>query len=240
LSKCKHLGVLHLSDEIGLDIALLLNMQLDDEKNSERISMIERLYALGIFSLLVSLGLPLEGAIPELPSTPAGKVLAGYLDALNSGDKEKLQGFVKTHRPDRPDALDRMLNLRWNTGAFDLYSIESSQPLNIQAVLREREGNENYERMTVTVSDGEPAIITQISLAVITPPAGAPIPQRLAEPAAIEAWKAELDKATSAGRFSGVWLWAKNGKVIASAPEARRIAREESTTRSRHDSASVR
>jgi hypothetical protein len=44
------------------------------------------------------------------------------------------------HRPDRPDALDRMLDLRWNTGGFDLYSIESSQALNIQAVLHEREG----------------------------------------------------------------------------------------------------
>src|SRR5205823_9553842 len=94
----------------------------------------------GIFSLLVaafSLGLPLAVASPELPSTPAGKVLAGYLEALNSGNKDKLEAFVKAHRPDRPDALDRMLDLRWNTGGFDLYSMESSQALNIQAVLHE-------------------------------------------------------------------------------------------------------
>src|SRR5438093_12332871 len=64
-----------------------------------------------IFSLLVaafSLGLPLAGASPELPSTPAGKVLAGYLEALNSGNKDKLEAFIKAHRPDRPDALDKM------------------------------------------------------------------------------------------------------------------------------------
>ena len=121
----------------------------------------------GIFSLLVaalSLGLPLAGAPPELPSTPAGKVLAGYLEALNSGNKDKLEAFIKAHRPDRPDALDRMLDLRWNTGGFDLYSIESSQALNIQAVLHEREGNGTYNRMSVTVSDGDPAVITNISL----------------------------------------------------------------------------
>src|SRR5882757_325612 len=125
------------------------------------------LYRRGIFSLLVaafSLGLSLAAASPELPSTPAGKVLAGYLEALNSGNKDKLETFIKAHRPDRPDALDRMLDLRWNTGGFDLYSIESSQPLNIQAVLHEREGNGRYNRMSVAVSDGDPAVITNISL----------------------------------------------------------------------------
>src|SRR6267142_1620491 len=103
----------------------------------------------GIFSLFVaalSLGLALAGAPPEFSSTPAGKVLAGYLEALNSGNKDKLEAFIKAHRPGRPDALDRMLDLRWNTGGFELFSIESSQALKIQAVVREREGNGRYNR----------------------------------------------------------------------------------------------
>jgi CubicO group peptidase (beta-lactamase class C family) len=158
----------------------------------------------------------MAGASAELPSTPAGKVLAGYLEAVNSGDKNKLEAFIKAHRPDRPDALDRMLDLRWNTGGFDLYSVESSQALNIQAVLHEREGNERYNRMSVSVSDGEPAVITNISLMVIPPPAGAPVPERLTQRAAVGAWTAEIDKAAANGKFSGVWLWAKNGKVITS------------------------
>src|SRR5882757_1522889 len=152
------------------------------------------LYTRGIFVLLVaalSLGLSLAGAPPELPSTPAGKVLAGYLEAVNSGNKDKLEVFVKAHRPDRPDALDRMVDLRWNTGGFDVYSIESSQALHIQAVLHEREGNGTYNRMSVTVSDGAPAVITNITLVLIPPPAGAPVPQRLTEPAAVAAWTAE-------------------------------------------------
>src|SRR5215831_11807372 len=151
-----------------------------------------------IFSVLVaalSLGLALAGAAPELPSTPAGKVLAGYLEALNSGAKDKLEAFIRAHRPDRPDALDRMLDLRWNTGGFDLYSIESSQALNIQAVLHEREGNGTYNRMSVTVSDGDPAVITKITLNVIPPPDGAPVPGRLTQRAAVAAWEAEIDKA---------------------------------------------
>jgi len=59
-------------------------------------------------------------------------------------------------------------------------------------------------------------VITNISLVVIPPPAGAPVPERLIQPAAVAAWQAEIDKAASAGKFSGVWLWAKNGKVITS------------------------
>src|SRR5882672_2513017 len=177
------------------------------------------LYMRAIFSLLVaalSLGLALAGASPELPSTPAGKVLAGYLEALNSGNKDKLEAFIKAHRPDRPDALDRMLDLRWNTGGFDLHSIESSQALIIQAVLHEREGNGTYNRMSVTVSDGDSAVITNISLVVIPPPAGAPVPERLTQRATVAAWQAEIDKAASAGKFSGMWLWAKTGKALTS------------------------
>jgi D-alanyl-D-alanine carboxypeptidase len=172
-----------------------------------------------MFSLLVaslSLGLTLAGAPPELPATPAGKVLAGYLEAVNSGNKDKLEVFIKAHRPDRPDALDRMVDLRWNTGGFDVYSIESSQALNIQAVVHEREGNGTYNRMSVTVNNANPAVITNISLVRIPPPAGAPVPRPLTQEAAVASWRTEIDKAASAGKFSGVWLWAKNGKTITS------------------------
>jgi CubicO group peptidase (beta-lactamase class C family) len=173
------------------------------------------LLSLLVASLSLTSTLP-AAASPELPDTPAAKVLAGYLHALDSGDKNELEAFAKTHRPDVPDALDRMLNLRWNMGAFDLVSIESSEARSLQAVLREREGNRRYERMSVTVSDGDPAVITNISLAVIPPPAGAPVLARLTQREAVAAWNAEIAKAASAGKFSGVWLWARNGKVLTS------------------------
>ena len=107
-----------------------------------------------------------------------------------------------------------MLDLRWKTGGFDLFSIEFSQALNIQVVLPEREGNGNYNRMPVTVSAGDPAVITNISLFVISPPAGTPLRARLTQETAVAAWTAEIDQAAAAGKFSGLWLRAKNGNTI--------------------------
>src|SRR6266481_7465573 len=131
--------------------------------------------------------------------------------------RDRREHFI--HRTDAEPRVGRVVDsclaIRLGPGARR-DSIESSQALNIQAVLREREGNGNYNRMSVTVSDGEPAVITNISLAVIPPPAGAPVPQRLTQRAAVAGWEAEIDKAASTGKFSGVWLWAKNGKTITS------------------------
>jgi D-alanyl-D-alanine carboxypeptidase len=172
----------------------------------------------GMFPLLVAilcLASSMSAESLDLPATPAGKVLAGYLDALNSGDSKKLEAFVRTHRLDRPAAVDIMLDLRWNTGGLDLHSIESSEPLNIHAVLLEREGG-RYNRMSVAVNAANPPVITNITLVVIPPPPGARVPERLTQPAAVAAWKAEIDNAALNGKFSGVWLWAKNGETITS------------------------
>jgi hypothetical protein len=171
-----------------------------------------------VWLLLVALSLSqsLVGAAPELPSTPAGTVLAGYLDALNVGTKDKLEAFVRAHRPDRPGAVGIMLDLRWNTGGFDLHSVESSQPRSIQAVLHEREGNGAYSRMSVTVNDGDPAVITNIMLTTIPPPSDAPPLKRLSQEEAVASWTAEIEKADAAGKFSGVWMWTRNGRVLTS------------------------
>jgi D-alanyl-D-alanine carboxypeptidase len=180
--------------------------------------VVASLASLASLACLASLSpsLTVAAARAEFPSTPAGKVLAGYVGALNSGNEDRLEAFIQAHRPDRPDALDRMLDLRWNLGGLDLVSIESSQARSVQAVMREREGNDRYHRMSVTVSDADPAVITDIRLMAIPPPAGAPVPGRLTQRAAAAAWRAEIDRTASAGKFSGVWLWAKNGETLTS------------------------
>src|SRR5829696_109185 len=65
---------------------------------------------------------------PSLPRTPAGRVLATWLAALNSGDVAALQAFDATHRTDTPvsrlseaetiSALTAKLNEQVNDGQF--------------------------------------------------------------------------------------------------------------------------
>src|ERR1041385_4966374 len=56
--------------------------------------------------------------------------------------------------------------------------------------------------MSVTVSDQDPAVITKITLTVIPPPAGAPLPKQLTQQAAIAAWEAQIDKPGNGSSFS--------------------------------------
>src|SRR6478672_1770727 len=109
---------------------MTMNSSCPTQKSNQYIRQFLSLYVRAVFPFLFAvllLHLSAAGQTPQLPSTPAGKVLGGYLEALNSGNKGKLEAFVKAHRPDRPAAVDIMLDLRWNTGGLDLYSIESSE-----------------------------------------------------------------------------------------------------------------
>ncbi len=63
------------------------------------------------------------------PSTPAGETLRAWLDAFNSGDRVRMENFVKTVDP--AWNLDGMVSFRRSTGDFDLLSIKRSEPLRI-------------------------------------------------------------------------------------------------------------
>jgi hypothetical protein len=56
-----------------------------------------------------------------LPDTPAGHTLQAWLDAFNSGDRAKIEAYVKTVDPSQ--AVDGMVAFRSRTGGFDLLSI---------------------------------------------------------------------------------------------------------------------
>jgi len=57
-----------------------------------------------------------------IPDTPAGRVLTAWFDAFNSGDRAKLDAYVKTYDP-KNDA-DGLMGFRGQTGGFDLLAIE--------------------------------------------------------------------------------------------------------------------
>jgi preprotein translocase subunit SecA len=76
----------------------------------------------------------------KVPETQAGRTLQAWLEVFNSGDRAKVEAYVKTI--DTKQSVDGMVSFRQQTGGFDLLSIESSEPLHIRFRLKERAGRQ--------------------------------------------------------------------------------------------------
>jgi hypothetical protein len=71
-----------------------------------------------------------------IPDTPAGRTLRAWFDAFNSGDRAKVEAYIKTFEPEQ--SVERMMGFHSQTGGFDLVSIESSEPLLIKFRVKEK------------------------------------------------------------------------------------------------------
>jgi hypothetical protein len=71
-----------------------------------------------------------------IPDTPAGKTLRAWLDAFNSGDRAKVEAYIKAYDPEQ--SVERMMGFHDQTGGFDLLAIESSEPLRIRFRVKEK------------------------------------------------------------------------------------------------------
>ncbi len=155
-------------------------------------------------------------AQPALPPTPAGKMLSIWLDVFNRGDRAEMKQLYEKYNPERVASLDGAVDFRKGTGGFTIYSIGKSEPNEIEAVIREREGTGNYAKLSMKVTDGDPAQIKALGIRVMPPPPGAPVMARLKQDETIAGWKAHIAKQAASDDFSGVYLWGKNGKTFAS------------------------
>lgn len=101
-----------------------------------------------------------------IPATPAGQTLRAWLEALNSGDREAIDAYVKTM--DKENSVDGMVRFRQQTGGFDLLSIESSEPLHIRFRVKEKVGPTNALG-NLMVKDGQPPTVELFNLHVLPP-----------------------------------------------------------------------
>lgn len=164
----------------------------------------------------------------EIPSTPAGKLFAAWLEAFNSGDRDKMLKFQTGHLPAAADdrreqRLNRMFGLSQQTGGFVVEKIESSAANSITGVVKEK--NSENRANFVLESEGDDQI-ANMNFQLIGPPSNAaqgPGPQRPAEPPApakvpvpdlIKDVDSQLTKLTADDKFSGAVLIAKDGKVL--------------------------
>jgi len=98
--------------------------------------MNSKLLLRGILLLMVGMGCAMAEA--QIPNTPAGQTLRVWLDVFNSGDRGRMENFVRTVDP--AWNLDGMISFRRSTGGFRLLSIERSEPLHIWFLVKERDG----------------------------------------------------------------------------------------------------
>ena len=104
-------------------------------------------------------------AAADAPS-PARVQLNGFIAAVNSGDRAKIEAFGRAHMPPdfmRTVIIDQTLHMAETTGGFDVVDVAESSPHALKGHLRERR-TQNIQEITVIVDDAEPARIATIGL----------------------------------------------------------------------------
>src|SRR5580658_11303127 len=115
---------------------------------------------------LLLLGVGCGWAQTTVPDTPAGHTLQAWLDAFNSGDRAKIETYVKT--VDHSQSVDGMLSFRNQTGGFDLLGIESSEPLHLRFRVKEK-GGPTTALGNLLVKDGQPPTVGTFGLRAVPP-----------------------------------------------------------------------
>jgi len=158
---------------------------------------------------------PDDGRPPRIPDTPAGRQFFAWLDAFDSGDKAKLQQFLKENYPARStdDAVNQELDFRERTGGFEFkdFDRDQSSTTKFVGIVKERD-SDTYARFIIEVEPDEKHI-SSIMLNVVPRPAKFAIP-RMTERDALAAFRDKLKQDAAADQFSGAALVAKNGTPI--------------------------
>jgi retinol-binding protein 3 len=121
---------------------------------------------MGKWLAVLVLGAGCALAQTTVPDTPAGRTLQAWLDAFNSGDRAKMETYVKTI--DQQQSVDGMSAFRRQTGGFGLLSIESSEPLHIRFRVKEN-GGPTTALGNLLVKDGQPPTVSTFGLRALPP-----------------------------------------------------------------------
>lgn len=143
---------------------------------------------------------------PSMPDTPAGRMLAEWLSAFDSADRERIQRFRDAHGIE--ESVDESVGYRDYSGGLDLVSIDADAPLALKATLRERDAGQADVALTLTLDPERPQRVAAFSVAP------RPIP-RLPEAEALAGLRRRVDALAAEERFSGTYLIARRDKILA-------------------------
>jgi hypothetical protein len=116
--------------------------------------------------LLVFLTFSLGAQTPAIPDTPAGRALQAWLDAFNSGDRERIQAYIAKYDPEK--SVDSEVGFRNQPGGFELLGIDKSDRLYIEFRVKEKASPTNAVGR-IKVKDADPAVVVRFGLRAIPP-----------------------------------------------------------------------
>ena len=165
------------------------------------------------FSAALLLG-ACTGAKQDAAEEPSVRQFHAWLDAFNSGDRERFTTFVLDNFvfPSQVVNLNQEMAFRELTGGFDLRKMERVSATEVSGLVQERDSDQ-FARFELKVEAIEPHLIVAVNLTAIPRPAEFPI-ERLTEGEAIEGVEALVREDAAADRFSGAVLIAKDGQVL--------------------------
>jgi hypothetical protein len=102
----------------------------------------------------------------KIPDTPAGKTLQVWLEALNSGDRAKMEDYI--HRFDPHKKVEEMMRFHDQTGGFDLIAIDSSEPLLIVFRVKEKQSS-TVGIGTLELKDARTGAVGSFSVLAVPP-----------------------------------------------------------------------
>jgi hypothetical protein len=106
------------------------------------------------------------GAQVVIPDTPAGHTFKEWLEAFNSGDRERMDAYFRKYQPEV--SADSQMSFRNMTGGFELLRIEGSERLHIEFVVKER-NSKTRAVGGLDVKDADPAVVANFTLLAIAP-----------------------------------------------------------------------
>jgi CubicO group peptidase (beta-lactamase class C family) len=153
---------------------------------------------------------------------PSYRLFSTWLEAFNSGDRERYAKFLTDSFATRSAFLDQEMEFRNMTGGFALRKLEQASPTEVTGLVQERDSDQfgRFELRLAVEPDGsggmvakKPYEIASLDLLAIPRPAEFPI-ARLTEGEAIASVEAFAHKDAAADRFAGAVLVAKDGEVL--------------------------
>jgi CubicO group peptidase (beta-lactamase class C family) len=152
------------------------------------------------------------------PDGPAGRRLAAWLVALNSGGRETLRRFVAANFDPPPNAAlpvdriaDRHYGIYSSTGGLDVRKIEASSPDGVTAVVQARRTG-YWMSVRVNVAPQPPHNIVGFGFRFTEAPADLLPDKKLSEKEVRDRLNDLVTKLIAADAFSGTVLVAKDGR----------------------------